>query len=143
MRTTRSLIKHQAEPTVYAIEGDEDGMILAALDVTDEATSGGLCVHMLAGLPLAGRIDDVEMLNRERDEQWAPYVPECGNTHHLLGELIAMEKDHRAAAGLFAIADAKARSLKKDVDQKAAKVHELLARIADRKPLPLFEQQGG
>src|SRR5262245_37007818 len=131
MRTTRSLIKHLQEPTVYAIESDEDGLILSALDVTREATSGGLCLHTLGDLPLAGRIDDVELLNRER-ENFDAYVPDCGNVHHLMTELLALDRDHRATSAAAAIADSKAKSLRKDAEAKAAKVHELLAKINER-----------
>jgi hypothetical protein len=143
MKLTRSLIKHNIEPHVYVIESDEDGMILAALDVTSEATRGGLCGHMLADLPLAGAIDDVEMLNRERDDSFGPYEAECGNVHHLLADLLAMEREHRSAAASFAMADSRAKSLKKEMELRAQKVHELLGRIGDRKPLPLFDAIGG
>ena len=141
-KTTRSLIKHRQEPTVYAIESDEDALILAALDVTREATSGGLCSHTLGDLPLAGRIDDVELLNRER-ENYDGFIPECGNVHHLMTELLALDREHRQAAAAASIAEARFRSLRKDVDAKSQKVHELLARINERKPLPLFEGIGG
>jgi hypothetical protein len=141
-KLTRSLIKHIAEPTVYVIETDEDGMILNALDVTNEATGGGLCPHVINDLPLAGRIEDVELLNRERDEQWQPYVPDCGNIHHLMTDLLAFEREHRAAAQAFAMADSRAKGLRKELDLKSQKVHELLGRIADRKPAPLFEAAG-
>lgn len=140
-KTTRALIKHRQEPTVYAIEADEDGIILAALDVTSEVTGGGFCVHLLPALALTGRIDDVELLNREREEHWEGFTPECGNVHHVMADLIAAEKEHRAAATATAIAESRFRSLKKDTDAKAAKVHDLLGRIADRKPLPLFESR--
>jgi hypothetical protein len=136
--TTRRLIKHVHEPTVYAVEVDEDGFILAALDVTSEVTSGGLCLHMLSTLPLAGALDDVERLNRERDT-FDAYTADCGNVHHLMADLIAAEREHRAASAQTAMAESRFRSLKKDTELKAAKVHDLLGRIADRKPLPLFE----
>jgi hypothetical protein len=140
--TTRMFIKHRAEPTTYAIEADEGGLILAALDVTDEATTGGLCPHLLGGLPLAGRLDDVEMLNRQREAEFEDYVPECGNLHHLMQDLLALERDHRDAAAAFALADSRAKSLKKDLEMRAAKVHDLLDRINHRTPLPLFEAAG-
>lgn len=142
MKTTRSLIKHTAEPFIYCIECDDEGFILAAMDVTKEAESGGLCPHMLAGLPLAGAIEDVERLNRERDSEWNVYTTDCGNVHHLMADLINAEKDHRAAAAQTAMAESKFRSLKKDTELKAAKVHDILGRLADRKPLPLFEPLG-
>jgi hypothetical protein len=137
---TRSLIKHIQEPTIYAIEADENGFILGALDVTSEITSGGFCAHLLNGLPLTGALDDVERLNRERDEHWQVFESDCGNVHHLMADLLAFEKDHRAAATAFAMADSRAKALRKDMDLRAQKVHDLLGRIADRKPLPLFEK---
>jgi hypothetical protein len=147
---TRSLIKHAKEPAFYVIEADEDGVILAALDVSSEVTSGGLCRHMVKDVPLLGQLDDVERLNRERAQGdaegvdvWLPYVAECGNVHHLMTELLALDRDHRAAAHAYAVADAKAKSLKKEMDARGEKVHELLGQISDRKPLPLFEAIGG
>jgi len=139
---TRYFLKHRAEPTVYAVEGDEDGNLLAVLDVTDAATSGGLCPHLLSSLPLAGRIEDVEYVNRVRDAEYDSYVPECGNVHHLMTDLLALEREHREAAAAFAMADSKSKATKKDMELRAAKVHALLDRINDRVPLPLFEAAG-
>lgn len=139
--TRRHFLKHQAEPGTYAIEIDEDGQILAALDVTDEATKGGLCTHLLSSLPLAGRIDDVDYLNRQR-ECYEVFEPECGNVHHLMADLIELERAHRRLIDRFAFEDSTAKSTKKDMEAAGAKVHALLARIADRKPLPLFDAAG-
>ena len=138
----RRFIKHRAEPTVYAIETDEDGMILGAVDLTDDATKGGLCPHMIGSIPLAGRIEDVEYLNRKIDDEYDDYVPECGNVHHLMTDLLAMERAHREAAALFALADSDAKAKRKTMENAGAKVHDLLQRIEDRKPLPLFEAAG-
>lgn len=142
MNTTRALIKHTIEPTTYAVEIDADGMILSALDVTTEATSGGLCPHLLETLPLAAAIDDVERLNRTRDA-YSTFVPDCANAHHLLSDLVKLESEHRTAIDAFAAADARAKSAKKRVDETAAEVHQLLGKIRDRKPLPLFEGIAG
>lgn len=142
MTTHRSFIKHRVEPHVYAIESDEDGVILSALDVTSESTSGGICLHALASLPLAGRIDDVEYLQRTRHDEFDDFVPDCGNVHHLMTDLLGMETEHRRAAAEFAMADSKSKALKKEMEIAGAKVHELLARISDRKPLPLFDAVG-
>ena len=78
MKLTRTFVKHQIEPAIYAIETDEDGTILGALDVTAEATKGGLCRHMIDSLPLTGRVDEVEYLQRDR-AAYDPYEPDCGN----------------------------------------------------------------
>jgi hypothetical protein len=134
----RYFLKHRAQPTVYAVEGDEDGDILGVLDVTTEATSGGLCPHLLSTLPLAGRLDDVEYLQRTREE-YESFTPECGNVHHLMTDLLTFEREHRQVAAAFALADGKAKALKKDMELRAAKVHELLGRIDDRSALPLFD----
>jgi len=136
------LIKDPDVDIVFAIEQDDDAIVLAALDVTAEAKSGGLCSHLLASLPLAGRIDDVEMINRQR-ERFTRFEVDCGNVHHLMRDLLTLEHDYRESVDRFALADSRAKSLKKDVDTCAAKVHDLLQRIATRKPLPLFEAIGG
>lgn len=135
---TRRLIKHLAQPVIYAVDVDDDGMVLGALDVTTEVTSGGLCSHLLESLPLVGRLDDVEYLNAHRDE-YEPYATACGNIHHLMRDLLRLEADHRAAKAAFRLTDARAKALRRDVDARAAEVHALLDQIAERKPLPLFE----
>jgi CHAD domain-containing protein len=136
--TTRSFIKHIKEPGTYAVETDEDGFILAALDVSSEMTSGGICPHLLPTLPLAGRVEDIEVLMRARDE-YEPFEPDCGNVHHLMNDLLSFEREYRQSETAFALADSKAKALKKEMEAKAVRVHDLLSRISDRKPLPLFE----
>lgn len=136
---SRYYLKHKADPTTYAVEADERGEILSALDVTDEAAKGGLCPHLLTTLPLAARIDDVESLNRHRDE-FHVCEPDCRNTHHLLSDLLALERDYRTAVQAWEVADGEAKVLKKRMEAQGEKVHALLQRIQDRKPLPLFEQ---
>jgi hypothetical protein len=84
----------------------------------------------------------VELLNRER-ESYEAYTADCANVHHLMADVVAAEKDHRRAAEASAMAESRFRSLKKDTELKAQRVHELLGKIVDRKPLPLFEQTGG
>lgn len=135
---TRSLIKHRIEPTTYAVEMDFEGVILGALDVTSEVTSGGFCSHTLSGLPLAGSIDTVEQLNRQRDD-FEAFQPTCGNVHHLFNDILTMKKSHRAALAAFALADARAKALEREAKAQAAKIEELLGRLVDQKPLPLFD----
>ena len=93
MQTSRYYLKHTAEPFVYAVEADDEGTILNALDVSDEHEQGGLCPHMLASLPLAARIDDVERLNRDRSD-FEPFTPECRHVHHLMDDLLAAERHY-------------------------------------------------
>ena len=138
---TRFYLKHRAEPGTFACEGDAAGAILGALDVTDEQTKGGLCPHMLSSLPLAGRVDDLDYLNRERDN-FEPFVPECGNVHHLLEDLLDLERAHVTAINEYAEADAEAKTRKKAMEAAGQKVHALLIRISERKPLPLFDAAG-
>ena len=138
---TRALLRHRDYQTVYAIEVDFEGTILGALDVTTEVERGGLCGHLLETLPLAGSIDTVELLTRHRDD-FEPFTVSCGNVHHLFNDLLRCEKDHRAALAAFATADARAKGLKKEADARGAKVHELLGKLADAPPLPLFDGLG-
>lgn len=130
-------LKHKAEPLTYAVEADERGHVLAALDVSGDETSGGLCPHILPSLPLAGGMDDVEMLNKQRAE-FNLFEPECGNTHHLLKDLLEMEREYRGSTQRWESADRNAKSLKKIMEEDGEKVHQLLMKIQDRKPLPLF-----
>jgi len=134
----RYYLKHKAEPTTFAVEADERGEILAALDVTDEQTKGGLCPHALESLPLKARIDDVIDLNKHRDD-FQVYEPDCRNVHHLMTDLLTLERGFREATSAFEQADAEAKALKKRMEAQGEKVHALLSKIQDRKPLPLFE----
>lgn len=134
----RYYLKHKAEPATFAVEADDRGEILSALDVTDDATKGGLCPHLLESLPLAARIDDVIALNRDR-ESFQVFEPDCRNAHHLMADLLTMERGYREATSAFEQADAEAKALKKRMEAQGEKVHALLSKIQDRKPLPLFE----
>jgi len=134
----RYYLKHKAEPATFAVEADERGEILAALDVTDESTTGGLCPHALASMPLKALIDDVIELNAQRKD-FEIHEPDCRNTHHLLADLLTLEADFRAATRMFEQADGEAKALKKRMEAQGEKVHALLTRITERKPLPLFE----
>jgi hypothetical protein len=138
MKTTRLFLKHIAEPTVYAIEADEGGVTVGALEVTSDMTAGGLCPHMLPTLPLNGRAEVLAYLEESR-HLYEPYEPDCGNVHHLMHDLLNYERDHREAADTYAMADSKAKALKKEMEAKAARIHDLLRRINDRESLPLFE----
>lgn len=135
----RFFLKHKAEPMTFAVEADDRGNILGIIDVTDSATKGGLCPHLLDTLPLVGRIDDADFLNRTREE-FDYYAPDCANTHHLLNDLLELEKDYRIFLAEWSEADGEAKRLKKRMEAQAEKVHELLQKIQDRKPLPLFEE---
>jgi hypothetical protein len=134
----RYYLRHKELKTTYAVEGDDRGEILGVLDVSAEAGQGGICPHMLPSLPLAGRIDEVEYLMKHRDE-FAIEEPDCRNAHHLMTDLLLLESDYRAMTRQFEQADAEAKALKKRMEAQGDKVHSLLCRIQDRKPLPLFE----
>jgi hypothetical protein len=133
----RFYIKHKAQPTVFAIERDKMGY-LAALEVTDSATKQGLCPHLLASLPLTNEPGLLAHLERTKTE-FELYEPECGNVHHLMNDLIELERDYRDCLRQWTQVDLSAKALKKLVDSKGEKVHELLERIYNRPTLPLFD----
>lgn len=138
--TIRYFLKHRAEPATYAVEGDDDGTLRGALDVTATVTAGGLCAHQLATLPIEPS-EDLERLQAARDdfEEW---VPDCENVHHLMTELLALERAHLASINTYAAADAQTKALKKTMEAAGTKVHALLQKVADRKPLPLLDAAG-
>jgi hypothetical protein len=136
---TRYFLKHKKDGGTYAVEADEHREIVACLDVTDDAKRGGVCPHLLAGLPLASHRFDVDALNKNR-EDFERFDPDCGNTHHLLADLVAMEGVYRESVTRWESADGTAKAFKKVMEGNSERVHELLNRIRDRKPLPLFEQ---
>lgn len=134
----RFYIKHKANPTVFAIERDKRGY-LAALEVTDASTKGGVCPHMLPSLPLSDEPGLLAHLERAKTE-FELYEPECGNVHHLMTDLIELERDYRDVLRQWTQIDMQAKALKKLVDHKGDKVHELLERIYNRPALPLFDE---
>lgn len=133
----RFYIKHKAEPTVFAIERDKQGY-LAAMEVTDSATKQGLCPHLLPSLPLGDEPGLLTHLERHKTE-FELYEPECGNVHHLMNDLIELERDFRECGRQWASADLSAKALKKLLDSKGEKVDDLLERIYNRPSLPLFD----
>jgi hypothetical protein len=135
---SRYYLMHKKTEITFAVEADDRGEILGAVEVTAEKYLGGLCPHMLPTLPLAGRIDDVIDLQKSRDD-FDVYEPDCRNAHHLMSDLLVLESDYRAMTRAFEQADAEAKALKKRMEAQGEKVHALLCRISDRKPLPLFE----
>lgn len=52
----RFYLKHKDLSTIYAVEADDRGEILAVLDMSTEAEKGGICPHQLSSLPLVGRM---------------------------------------------------------------------------------------
>lgn len=137
---TRAYLKHKIEALVFAVEVDERRTVLGALDVSDEETKGGLCHHMLSSLPLKADIDIVSDLNRNIKD-FALYEPECGNTHHLMHDLISLEREYRDASRAFESADRTRKALQKNMEECGTKVHDLLERIYDRKPPPTVRER--
>ena len=141
--TTRFYLKHLAEPHVFAVEADEAGTILYALDLSDEYSKGegaGLCSHMLDTLPLQGHVEDIERLNIDRSE-WKRYAPDCTDIHHMVNDLMTFEQEYLADLDTYNDAAEATKRLKKRADASGERVHTVLQRMAkSREPLPLFDE---
>ena len=131
--TTRSFVRHLVFGTVYVIEINETGDVLAAAVVTD-ATA---CRHRLHEQALT--LDAAEAV-REHRADFEPFDPVCNDARHLLADIgIATraadraERDYETAAH-----DAKS---KKELAEKArAFVMQLTRDATNPRPLPLFDQ---
>lgn len=87
---TRSFIKHKVYGTVYAIEGDDAGTVLASAVVT-EATA---CRHTLVAIALT--LDDVDQVNANLRD-YEVVEPACSDPKHLLVEIGVQERTCQAA----------------------------------------------
>lgn len=87
---TRSFLKHKVYGTVYAIEGDDTGTVLASAVVT-EATA---CRHTLATIALT--LDDVAQVNQNLRD-YEVFEPACSDPKHLLVEIGVQERTCQAA----------------------------------------------
>ena len=139
--TRRFYLKHHAEPSVYAVEVAPDGLIINALDLSDEHTKdggAGICKHALDALPLHGHVEDIERLNNNRND-WRTYDPDCRNVHHLVDELMDLEREYLKDLGTYNDSAEDTKALRKRADASGERVHALLQRLSTREPLPLFD----
>lgn len=138
----RSFIKHKVYGTVYAIEGDEAGTVLASAVVT-EATA---CRHTLAALALT--LEGIDQVNADiRD--YEVFEPACTDATHLLDEIGLQERACQMAEQDLVSAQATANELRATAkaarevfEKEKAKLRALVRDATHPPPLPLAADIG-
>lgn len=128
----RSFIKHKVYGTVYAIEGDETGTVLASAVVT-EATA---CRHTLPAYELT--LDDVDRVNIDiRD--YEVFEPVCSDPKHLLDEIGLLDRAVSTAEAELVGAGVAMKQAREAVKGAKAKLWAMVREATNPVPLPLFD----
>lgn len=129
---TRSFLKHKIYGTVYAVETDEEGTVLASAVIT-EATA---CRHALGGYTLT--LFEVELINAHiRDYEF--FEPKCADATHLLDDIGTQERVCQGAESEWAIARGHAKACKETFEQEKAKLRAMVREATTPAVLPLFD----
>jgi len=104
---TRGFLKHKVYGTVIAVERDETGVVLAALEIGEAIA----CRHRLAGYALRPDVNACAEINAH-PRDFASFEPVCGEAAHLLAEIGGAEQAARAAELEWQQAHAHAKALK-------------------------------
>lgn len=130
---TRRFFKHKIYGTVFAIEQDEKGEVLAALAL-NEAT---ICRHQLPTYNL--NLDAAEAIQQHvRDYEIVD--PACSDPTHLLADIGTAEKECQAAESDWAAAHAVAKAKKEVFEQKQETLRQIVRDATSPKPMPLFDK---
>jgi len=128
---TRSFLKHKVFGTLYAVDRDAAGVVVAAVSVT----SATACRHMLDTYELT---PDFYAINKEiRD--YAFFEPTCSDPAHWLQEIGAQEKLCSEAEGEWLRAKSHAKELREAYEQEKAALRTLCREATTAPALPLFD----
>lgn len=129
----RAFLKHQVYGTVFCVEIDETGQVLAAKAIS-EATA---CRHQKDVIELG--LDEAAEINKHLRD-YEDCDPGCTDSTHLLSEIGEAEKACQVAEGEWGAAAKHAKSLKEIFEMKQDRVRSLVREATDPKPLPLFDK---
>jgi hypothetical protein len=129
---TRRFLKHKVYGTVFAVEQDETGLVLAALAVGE----AGSCRHQLEkyGLKLDGA---EEIAKHMRD--YEIFDPACVEPTHLLADIGAAEKACQDAELEWQQAHTRAKALKEAFEGTQDALRQIVRDATNPKPMPLFD----
>lgn len=130
----RGFLKHKVYGTVYVVERDDSGAVLAALEM-HEATA---CRHRLDLYTL--ELTDAERINKTiRD--FESFEPVCGDAGHLLADIGAASRECLQAENSWQVARSRAKALKETFEEKNATLRKLVRDSTAPPKLPLFDQE--
>lgn len=130
----RRFLKHQVYGTLYAVEMDNTGEVLAATVVTD-ATA---CPHTLAGYTLTVDAESTAINTHQRD--YAVFEPRCSDPGHLLADLGTQEQVCQGARNAWLVARSHAKELKENLEKAEALLRAMVREATTpAAPLPLFD----
>lgn len=129
----RSFIKHKVYGTVYAIEGDDSGTVLASAVVT-EATA---CRHTLPAYELT--LDEVAPIN-EHIRDYEMFEPACSDPKHLLDEIGVQERVCVSARETWQAAKSAAKECREIYEREENTLRAMVRASTSPTSLPLFDQ---
>lgn len=128
----RSFLKHKVYGTVFCVDVDETGEVLAALAVSEAST----CIHTKDDLTL--NLDDAKAINEHfRDYEAADL--KCTDPTHLLADIGQQEKVCAEAEAAWKTAHSEAKSLKEAFDAHQNVLRRMVRDATSPKPLPLLD----
>jgi hypothetical protein len=130
----RRYLKHQVYGTLYAVDMDNTGEVLAHIVVT-EATA---CPHTLAGYTLGVNNETVDINTHIRD--FEVFEPRCVDAGHLLADLGTQEQVCQVARHEWTVARSHAKELKENLEKAEALLRSMVREATTpAAPLPLFD----
>jgi hypothetical protein len=129
-------MKHKVFGEVYAVETVMPGGEVVAARKIDPTIE---CEHHLQAMDLASD-DTAQMLEESRDDFTIIELP-CRDASHWLTDIGAAFKEREEARLKWQEADAHAKGLKKDLEQKEARVMAMVGEATSPKPMPLFDRK--
>lgn len=132
---TRGFLKHKIYGTVVAVERDETGLVLAAMEVHEAIA----CRHRLAGYALTLDANACAEINAH-PRDYDAFEPVCGDSSHLLADIAAAASAVQVAEIEWQQAHAHAKALKETFEQKSAALRQVVYASTMPPELPLFAQ---
>jgi hypothetical protein len=129
----RYFIKHKVYGTVYAVDADDSGTVLASAVVTEAIA----CRHTLAGIELT--LDEVDQVNKNLGD-YEVFEPVCSDPKHLLGEIGDQELVCQASRSEMLVAHAHAKECKETYEKDEAKLRSMVREATSPTKLPLFDK---
>jgi hypothetical protein len=131
---SRTFIRHKVYGSVFVVEVDPSGEILAAASITD-ATA---CRHRLGGYTLA--LDEAaHVMSNLKD--FEPFEPACTDAAHLLADIGDAERECDEAETTFQAAHSAAKAAKELFETKQQALRALVRQATlPARPLPLFDE---
>jgi len=129
----RGFLKHKIYGTVVAVERDETGIVLAAMEVHEAIA----CRHRLAGYPLSPDVNVCAEINAH-PRDFESFEPVCVDAAHLLADIGVAEKAAQAAEVDWQRAHAHAKALKETFEEQTAALRQIVRASTSPTTLPLF-----